>query len=96
VATSYFKSHFTVDEKGEMIGKLSDGQVIYSKEKPGQPANFDECLETLINSHPAKDSFMSASNQQGSGNPPNGKENNNSSSSSHDRIKAGIAARQTS
>lgn len=92
VAESHFSKHFSLDEKGNVVGKIGDN-VIYSKEKPGELANFDECMKAIISNHPAKDKFMKPSGQKGSGGfvPGSG---GDGEKSSHDMIKSGIASRK--
>ena len=96
IAESYFGKHFKVDENGNMIGTTEDGSTIYSKEKPGEAAGFDECLSTLINTHPKRDSFIAASNQRGSGNPPANNNGDTQTASAHENIVSGLAARKAS
>jgi hypothetical protein len=59
VAEAYFGKHFKV-ENGQAIAYDSAGNVIYSKERPGEPANFDEALQTIINQYPQKDRILKA------------------------------------
>lgn len=59
VAEAYFGRYFKV-ENGQAIAYDSAGNVIYSKERPGEPANFDEALQTIINQYPQKDRILKA------------------------------------
>lgn len=94
VAESFFSSRFAVDEKGNMVGTKEDGSTIYSKEKPGEPAGFDECIHTLIHTHPKRDNFLSPSNQRGGGTPPGGDNQGGVAKTSTQNISEGLAARK--
>jgi hypothetical protein len=59
VAEAYFGRYFKV-ENGQAIAYDSAGNVIYSKERPGEPANFDEALQAIISQHPQKDRILKA------------------------------------
>lgn len=59
VAEAYFGRFFKVED-GKAIAYDSNGNVIYSKEKPGEPANFDEALQTIIDQYPQKDRILKA------------------------------------
>lgn len=96
VAEKFLKDHFTVDEDGEIIGIGNDGKTIYSRETPGKPATFDECVSTIISTHPDKDSFIAASNQRGGGPPANDGRGGPGISDSVSKIKAGLEARKAS
>lgn len=66
-----FKKHFTIDEKGALIAKDANGNVIYSKQGTGGPAGMDEALATLVDMHPDRASILRAPNQSGTGNQGN-------------------------
>lgn len=63
VAALYFGKHFSSD------GTATDsaGNVIYSKENPGEPAGFEESMAQILNAYPHKDSIMRGSGAGGSG-----------------------------
>ncbi len=63
IAASYFSKHF--DHEGKAIGYNDD--PIYSKERPGEPASFDEALTHLIDNHPERSSMIKASGGHGGG-----------------------------
>lgn len=58
VAESYFGKHFRVED-GKPVAYVGDNMV-FSKEKPGEPASVNEALAYLISQHPQKDSFILA------------------------------------
>ena len=62
-----FGKHFKLDDNGKIIATDANGQTIYSKASPGQPAGFDEALEAIVDAYPLKDKILAASNQQGGG-----------------------------
>ena len=52
-----FKDSFTVEE-GKVVAKDQHGNPIYSKDKPGELADFDEALGLLIEQYPNRDIIM--------------------------------------
>jgi hypothetical protein len=64
IAETYFGKHFKVEQvKGgqlRVVGYLSDNQI-YSRKNPGELADFDEALETIVEAYPLKDRIMKAS-----------------------------------
>lgn len=69
IAESYFAHHFKVEETDDnkliVIGYL-DGNKIFSRSSPGEPATFAESMEEIINKYPMKDRLL-ASGNTGSG-----------------------------
>lgn len=68
IAESYFGKNFKVEEHGgklRVIGYL-DGNMIYSRQNPGEPADFNEAVEEIISKYPMKDRILRAG-KQGSG-----------------------------
>ena len=93
IAISHYKGFFSVDENGNLIGKAKDGATIYSKENPGKPADFDECINHFIESDPNKESLKLPSGQKGTATTGTRTGTTPDTKSSIDRIKAGLAAR---
>lgn len=61
-----FGANFKVD--GDKVVSLdNNGQPIFSQERPGEPATFDEALSQMINSSPYKDNILKGKNNQGGG-----------------------------
>lgn len=56
---------------GKIVAKGADGKEIYSRTKPGELADFDEALETLVESYPHKATILKGSGQSGGGVLPN-------------------------
>lgn len=67
-AAKIFGSNFEFDD-GVLVGKL-DGKMIQSKERPGDPADFNEALQAMIDARPDKESILKASGMQGGGSRP--------------------------
>jgi hypothetical protein len=93
VAEAYFGKHFKV-EKGAPVAYLGDN-MIFSRERAGEPASIDEALTVLINQHPQKDRILLAPGG-GSGAPGSGSANglpaNLANLSPTDRITAARGA----
>lgn len=68
VAEAYFGKHFKIED-GQVIGYLNDDKI-YSKEKPGAIASFDEALSEVIDKYPMKDRILKPA-PGGSGTAPN-------------------------
>ena len=68
IAESYFGKQFkaekTDDGKRRVVGYVG-GKAIYSKERPGEYADFDEAIGLIIDQYPMKDRILHGS--QGSG-----------------------------
>jgi hypothetical protein len=63
-----YRRHFELKD-GKPVASI-DGNIVYSKEKPGEPAPVAEALEFIIENDPAKDSILKGSGMQGSGAKP--------------------------
>lgn len=61
-----FGRHFTLED-GRTVAKDANGNVIYSKSKPGEVADFDEAMEALVDASPFRDSILKGLGQSGSG-----------------------------
>lgn len=66
VAQAYFGKHFSYEE-GKVVAKDNAGNPIFSRAKPGELADFDEAMETLINAYPNRDGILRPSGSSGSG-----------------------------
>ena len=60
-----FGKNFQI-ENGKVVVVGADGQKIYSRTRPGEVADFDEALESLVGGYPHKDSILKG-NQSGGG-----------------------------
>lgn len=61
-----FGQHFKIED-GNVVAYDASGNKLYSKSNPGNPANFEEGLELLIDSYPYKASILKGSGASGSG-----------------------------
>ena len=59
-------------EDGKMVAYDESGNKIYSREKPGELAGFDEALSMLIDRHPDKARILLDSGKSGGGAGPGG------------------------
>jgi hypothetical protein len=70
IAEAYFGKHFKI-EKAENGNRMVSGflgeNLIYSKKRPGEPADFDEAMEEILNKYPMKDAIMQKSHGTGAG-----------------------------
>ena len=59
-------------EEGKVVAYGTDGQRIYSRARPGEVADFDEALESLVGGYPHKDSILKGGQGSGGGFQGNG------------------------
>jgi len=62
IAANYFGSNFVVEGEGrdaKVIGYMN-GEKIFSRERPGEPAGFEEALNVIIDKYPMKDRILKA------------------------------------
>lgn len=52
-----FGDQFTVED-GKIVAKDANGNPIYSRAQPGEPAGFDEALEIIVSQSPYKDQIL--------------------------------------
>ena len=65
---SGFNQYFSIEE-GNVIAKDASGNVIYSDEDPGTPANFDEAMKKLVYASPHRDHLLKGAGSTGTGAP---------------------------
>lgn len=61
-----FGSRFKV-ENGKTVATDANGQTIFSRTRHGEPADFEEALEILVDQYPNKASILKGSGASGSG-----------------------------
>ena len=61
-----FGKSFKIEE-GKVVAYGTDGQRIYSRARPGEVADFDEALESLVGGYPHKDSILKGGQGSGGG-----------------------------
>lgn len=73
IAEAYFGKHFKIEKNDlgvrEPVGYIGDN-VIYSKKRPGEIADFSESMAAIIDNYPMKDAILHKS--KGSGAPGGG------------------------
>lgn len=62
-----FGSKFAVNEDGAVIALDASGQPLGSSKRFGEPADFEEAIERMIDSYPSRDSILKGTGAQGSG-----------------------------
>jgi hypothetical protein len=69
MARKYFGDNFRVEEEGGSVGVVGywNGEKIYSKERVGEPADFEEALEIMVSKDPDRDSLLAGKAAKGSG-----------------------------
>lgn len=66
-----FGDHFQVED-GKIVAKDKHGNIINSRTRPGEPADFDEAMETVIEAYPYKDTILKGKGSSGDGKPSGG------------------------
>jgi len=61
-----FGRHFGI-EGGKIIAKDANGNQLFSRTRHGEPADFDEALELLVDAYPHKTSILKGSGASGGG-----------------------------
>lgn len=67
-----FGPRFSVDDEGNVTALGSDGKPVSSHIKFGEPAGFEEAIESLVNEYPYKDQILKGAAHGGSGARPGG------------------------
>lgn len=68
---AYFGTHFTIEED-KVVAKTEAGNPVYSKANPGEPAEFEEALQIIIESSPYKENILKGTGKNGTGAPGSG------------------------
>lgn len=66
-----FGQHFKIEE-GKVVAYDSAGNKIFSRARPGEVADFEEALETIVDQYPYRDSILKSSGANGGGAPNGG------------------------
>lgn len=61
-----FGNRFKIED-GQVVAYGADGNKVYSKSSPGNPAGFEEALEILVDQYPHKASILKGSGASGGG-----------------------------
>lgn len=65
-----FGKNFKVEDDGKgglVVNGYINGEKIFSRERPGETADFEESLKTIIDAYPLKDRILKSSENSGSG-----------------------------
>lgn len=65
-----FGKHFKLDDKGNIAALGHDGSPVLSRSNPGNAADFDEAIETLIGGYQHKDKILKSDQRSGNDTPP--------------------------
>jgi hypothetical protein len=71
IAQRFFGDHFRIED-GKVVAYHPNGNPVTSREKIGEPAEFDEALEALIDAYPNKDQILKSTDTPGLRTPPGG------------------------
>lgn len=86
-----FGNNFKIEE-GKVVAYDAQGQKIFSRSRPGELADFNESLETLVSQYPHRDHILKSSGANGGGAPNGGGGNSgakgNFGGSKEDRVAA--------
>lgn len=63
---AYFGKHFSYED-GRIVAKDAAGNTIFSREHPGEHANFEEAIEQIVLTYPHKEHILKASGNSGGG-----------------------------
>ena len=66
-----FGNSFKIEE-GKVVAYDAQGQKIFSRSRPGELADFNEALETLVSQYPHRDHILKSSGANGGGAPNGG------------------------
>lgn len=66
LAQARFGNNFYIED-GKIRAKGADGNLVYSRANPGNPAEFDEALEILVDAYPYRDNILKGSGASGGG-----------------------------
>lgn len=66
IAQARFGQHFKIED-GKVVAYDASGNKLYSRSKPGEPADFEEGLEMLVDAYPYKDHILKGTGSSGSG-----------------------------
>ena len=87
-------------EEGKVVAYDTQGQKIFSRVRPGELADFDEAIETLVSQYPHRDHILKSSDANGGGAQNGGAGNSgakgNFGGSKEDRVAAIKAMTATS
>lgn len=66
IAQASFGRHFTIKD-GKIVATDAAGNQIFSKTRPGEPADFEEAFEIIVDAYPNKDNILKGDIKGGGG-----------------------------
>lgn len=60
-----FGNNFAIED-GKIVAKDASGNKIFSRSRPGELADFDEAIETLVDQYPYRDQILKGTGSSGS------------------------------
>ena len=66
LAQARFGANYYIEE-GKIRAKGADGNMVYSRANPGNPADFDEAMEIMVDAYPHRDSILKGTGATGGG-----------------------------
>ena len=66
LAQARFGASFNIED-GKIRAKDGSGNLVYSRARPGEVADFDEAFEILVDAYPYRDSILKGSGASGGG-----------------------------
>jgi len=66
IVQARFGHHLKIED-GKVIGYDMSGNRIFSRTRPGEPAEFDEVMETIVEQYPYKENILKGTGAQGTG-----------------------------
>lgn len=91
IAEATFGKHFKIEDQ-QVVAYIGDNKI-YSKERPGELAKFDEAIAVIVDQYPMKERILKGSGGKGSGAEQKGQQGqrqDNTNLSSTQRIAAGL------
>jgi hypothetical protein len=67
IVQARFGNSFILEAGNKIVGLDAAGERIFSRGRPGEVADFDEALETLVEDYPYRDTIVKGSGASGSG-----------------------------
>jgi hypothetical protein len=67
IVQARFGRSFIIEEGSKIVGLDAAGERIFSRGRPGEVADFDEALETLVEEYPYRDTIVKGSGASGGG-----------------------------
>jgi hypothetical protein len=67
IVQARFGKSFILEPGNKIVGVDAKGERIFSRARPGEIADFDEALETLVQDYPYRDTIVKGSGASGSG-----------------------------